>query len=69
VFAVQYNDIQRSVDTPSIRGFPYCDASRGMNLGEDMAGTKSNAGVVDRERVLALELAGNNRVRRRLAFR
>jgi beta-glucosidase len=50
-FAVQYNDIQRSVDTSSIRGFRYRDASRGMNLGEDMAGTKPNAGVVDNERV------------------
>ncbi len=50
-FSVQYNDIQRSVDTPSIRGFRYRDASRGMNLGEDMAGTKPNAGVVDNERV------------------
>jgi len=46
-FSVQYNDIQRSMDTASIRGFRYRDASRGMNLGEDMAGSKPNAGVVD----------------------
>ncbi len=50
-FAVQYNDIQRSMDTGSIRGFRYRDASRGMNLGEDMAGSKPNAGVVDNEHV------------------
>ena len=50
-FSVQYNDIQRSVDTPSIRGFRYRDASRGMNLGEDMAGARLNAGVIDNEHV------------------
>jgi beta-glucosidase len=50
-FAVQYNDIQRSIDTTSIRGFRYRDASRGMNLGEDMAGSKPNAGVIDNEHV------------------
>jgi len=50
-FSVQYNDIQRSMDTASIRGFRYRDASRGMNLGEDMAGSKPNAGVVDNEHV------------------
>jgi beta-glucosidase len=50
-FAVQYNDIQRSMDTATIRGFRYRDASRGMNLGEDMAGLKPNAGVVDNEHV------------------
>ena len=47
--ALQYNDIQRSMDTGSIRGFRYRDASRGMNLGEDMAGSKPNAAVVDKE--------------------
>jgi beta-glucosidase len=47
--ALQYTDIQRSVDTGSIRGFRYRDASRGMNLGEDMDGSKPNAGVVNQE--------------------
>ncbi len=50
-FALQYNDIQRSMDTASVRGFRYRDASRGMNLGEDMAGSKPNAGIVDNEHV------------------
>jgi beta-glucosidase len=45
-FSTQYNDIQRSKDTSSIRGFRYRDASRGMNLGEDMEGTKPNAATV-----------------------
>ena len=44
-YALQFNDIQRSQDTASIRGFRYRDASRGMNLGEDMDGAKPNAGV------------------------
>jgi beta-glucosidase len=46
-FSTQFNDIQRSKDTSSLRGFRYRDASRGMNLGEDLAGTKPNAGVVN----------------------
>ena len=50
-FALQYNDIQRSMDTGAIRGFRYRDASRGMNLGEDMSGSKPNAGVIDNEHV------------------
>jgi beta-glucosidase len=50
-FSTQYNDIQRSMDTSSIRGFRYRDASRGMNLGEDMAGSKPNAATVDGARV------------------
>jgi beta-glucosidase len=50
-FAVQYNDIQRSMDRGAIRGFRYRDASRGMNLGEDMVGTKPNAGTVYNEQV------------------
>jgi beta-glucosidase len=50
-FSTQYNDIQRSKDTSSIRGFRYRDASRGMNLGEDMAGTKPNAATVDGSQV------------------
>jgi len=50
-FATQFNDIQRSIDTASIRGFRYRDASRGMNLGEDMAGARHNAAVIDNEHV------------------
>ena len=39
----QFSDTQRSQDTGSIRGFRYRDASRGMNLGEDMNGSFPNA--------------------------
>ena len=42
----QYNDIQRSQDTDTIRGFRYRDASRGMNLGEDIDQTFATAAVV-----------------------
>ena len=41
----QFKDIQRSYDTASVRGFRYRDASSGMNLGEDMEGSKPNAGT------------------------
>jgi beta-glucosidase len=50
-FGPQYNDIQRSTDTSQIRGFRYRDASRGVNLGEDMAGATPNAGIVNRQHV------------------
>jgi beta-glucosidase len=49
--ATQYNDIQRSLDTTQIRGWRYRDASRGMNLGEDMAGATPNAGIVNNQHV------------------
>ena len=39
----QFSNIQRSQDTREIRGFRYRDASRGMNLAEDMSGAKPNA--------------------------
>ena len=42
-YSTQFNDIQRSLDTSTIRGFHYRDASRGMNLGEDMNGAKPHA--------------------------
>jgi len=42
-YSTQFNDIQRSLDTATIRGFHYRDASRGMNLGEDMNGAKPHA--------------------------
>jgi beta-glucosidase len=41
----QMTDTQRSMDTKDIRGYHYRDASRGMNLAEDMNGTKPNAGT------------------------
>jgi beta-glucosidase len=47
----QYFDTQRSMDTGAIRGFRYRDASRGMNLGEDMDGVYPNAAVVDGQNV------------------
>jgi beta-glucosidase len=43
----QFNDIQRSLDTSDIRGFRYRDASRGMNLGEDMEGAFPNATTIN----------------------
>jgi len=48
-FSVQYSDIQSSQDTiaSKIRGFRYRDASRGMDLGEDMDGALPNAATVD----------------------
>ena len=50
-FHTQFNDIQRSQDTSEIRGWRYRDASRGMNLGEDMDGATQNAAVVNGEHV------------------
>ncbi len=41
----QMNDTQRSDDTAGIRGYRYRDASRGMNLAQDMEGVKPNAGT------------------------
>jgi beta-glucosidase len=49
--ATQYNDIQRSLDTSQVRGWRYRDASRGMNLGEDMGGATPNAGFVNGQHV------------------
>ena len=43
----QLNDLQRSRDTASIRGFRYRDGTRGMNLAEDMDGAVPNAGKVN----------------------
>ncbi|HVT07299.1 MAG TPA: glycoside hydrolase family 3 N-terminal domain-containing protein [Polyangia bacterium] len=43
----QFSDTQRSQDTGSIRGFRYRDASRGMNLGEDMNGSFPNAATIN----------------------
>jgi beta-glucosidase len=37
--AKNYTNTQRSQDTSTIRGFRYRDASRGVNLGEDLNGT------------------------------
>jgi beta-glucosidase len=50
-FATQYNDIQRSEDTSTIRGFRYRDASRGVNLGEDKKGATPNAAFVNGQNV------------------
>ena len=50
-FHTQFNDIQRSMDTTDLRGWRYRDASRGMNLGEDMDGASQNAAVVNGEHV------------------
>jgi beta-glucosidase len=50
-FHTQFNDIQRSMDTIDLRGFKYRDASRGMNLGEDMDGATQNAAVVNGEHI------------------
>ena len=47
-YTTQMTDVERSLDVVSggvsIRGFRYRDASRGMNLAEDMNGTLPNAG-------------------------
>ncbi len=45
-YATQMTNTQKSQDTAKIRGFHYRDASRGMNLAEDMDGSKPNAGLV-----------------------
>jgi beta-glucosidase len=50
-FSTQFNDIQRSQDTRTIRGFRYRDASRGVNLGEDQAGKRPSAAIVNGEHV------------------
>jgi len=46
-FAMQYNDLFRSKDTGTIRGFRYRDGPRGLCLGADMDGTLPNAAVVN----------------------
>jgi beta-glucosidase len=48
---VQFNDIQRSQDTTDIRGFRYRDASRGINLGEDLDGVFATADFVNGQHV------------------
>ncbi len=49
---IQFNDIQRSQDTSTgIRGFRYRDASRGMNLGEDLDGVFATADFVNGQHV------------------
>ena len=40
----QFGDIQRSMDTASIRGFRYRDASRGVNMNADFDGSKQSPG-------------------------
>ena len=50
-FHTQFTMIQRSQDTSDLRGFRYRDASRGMNLGEDMDGATQNAAVVNGEHI------------------
>ncbi len=50
-YALNTTDVERSDDTrdysPTIRGFHYRDASRGMNLAEDISGVLPNAGTID----------------------
>jgi beta-glucosidase len=41
----QMTDVERSDDTETVRGYRYRDASRGMNLAEDLDGAKPNAGT------------------------
>jgi beta-glucosidase len=40
----QFNDIQRSRDTKSLRGFRYREGPRGVDLGEDYEGTQPDPG-------------------------
>jgi beta-glucosidase len=47
----QFNDIERSQNTATIRGFQYRDASRGMNMGEDVDGAFPMAGYVNHSNV------------------
>jgi beta-glucosidase len=47
----QHFDIESSQDTASLRGFRYRDASRGMNLAEDMDGVLPSAGTGDGQSV------------------
>ncbi len=50
---VQFNDIQRSQDSTdgNIRGYRYRDASRGINLGEDLDGVFATADFVNGQHV------------------
>jgi beta-glucosidase len=43
---LNFTDFQRSENTSTIRGYHYRDASRGMNLGEDMSGSLPSAATV-----------------------
>jgi beta-glucosidase len=47
----QMTDVQRGRDTKEIRGFHFRDGTRGMNLAEDMNGSKPNAATVDGTKV------------------
>ena len=47
----QFIDIERSQDTATIRGWRYRDASRGMNMGEDVDGAFPTAGYVNHSNV------------------
>ncbi len=49
--APQFNDVQRSRNTTSLRGFTYRDGPRGMNLGEDMNGSQPRAATVNGDSV------------------
>ena len=44
---LNFTDYQRSPNTKTIRGYRYRDASRGMNLGEDMEGALPSAATVN----------------------
>jgi beta-glucosidase len=43
---LNFTDTQRSKDTAAIRGYRYRDASRGMNLGEDVEGAQPSAASI-----------------------
>jgi beta-glucosidase len=45
-FQTNMTDVERSYDTETIRGFRYRDASRGMNLAEDLDGVQPSAAEV-----------------------
>jgi beta-glucosidase len=49
--AAQYTDIERSQDTPTIRGFRYRDASRGMNMAEDIDNAFATADFINHSHV------------------
>ena len=49
--ATQFNNIERSQDTATIFGYRYRDASRGMNMGEDINGAFATADFVNNSHV------------------
>jgi beta-glucosidase len=57
---LNFTDTQRSDDTSAIRGYRYRDASRGMNLGEDVEGAQAAATTCTAGKCVTANVGGAN---------